>query len=39
MKEIYTKPEVKVDEYNTVDVISTSVAVTSPHIDDWNDED
>ena len=39
MKELYTKPEVKVDEYNTVDVISTSVDVTNPHIDDWNDED
>ncbi len=24
MKEIYTKPEVKVDEYKTVDVITTS---------------
>ena len=24
MKELYTKPEVKVDEYKTVDVITTS---------------
>ena len=25
MKEVYTKPEVDVEEYNTVDVVSTSV--------------
>ena len=38
MKEIYTKPEVKVDEYNTVDVIATSNP--TPNIDDINfDED
>ncbi len=37
MKELYTKPEVKVDEYNTVDVLTLSA--TKPHIDDWNDED
>jgi|GEM_PF-3424711 len=24
MKELYTKPEVEIDEYNTLDVISTS---------------
>ncbi len=24
MKEVYTKPEVDVEEYNTVDVVSTS---------------
>lgn len=25
MKELYTKPEVKVDEYETTDVITTSI--------------
>ncbi len=34
MKEIYTKPEVKVDEYNAVDVLTAS-----PNIDSIIDDD
>ena len=35
MKELYTKPEVNVDEYETVDVIATSnVEQIDPNNDD-----
>ena len=36
MKELYTKPEVKVDEYNSVDVLTAS---TDPSIDSIIDQD
>jgi hypothetical protein len=35
MKELYTKPEVKVDEYNNVDVLTLS----TPNVDSANGED
>ncbi len=35
MKELYTKPEVKVDEYKSVDVMTASGA----NIDSLNDEE
>lgn len=35
MKELYTKPEVKVDEFETVDVMTAS----SANIDALNDEE
>ena len=35
MKELYTKPEVVVDEYETVDVITTSA---TEQIDPQNDD-
>jgi hypothetical protein len=42
MKELYTKPEVQVDEYEAVDVLTISGGETAPgneQIDDPNNDD